>query len=127
MTLNELQRIKQWHVAHKADHPLEYHLWDLVLTVWMLGWVGWFPIIAFWRAVDCAAVPDGYLRAQPLCHLANACTPAPHPAVRLDRCAELMVATDGGWAYCRAVRTLRGRPCGWLVRSGLMSSPPRRV
>ena len=56
MTLNELQRIKQWHVAHKADHPLEYHLWDLVLTVWMLGWVGWFPIIAFgepWTAPLC--------------------------------------------------------------------------
>ena len=28
MTLEELQRIKQWHVDHKADHPLEYHLWD---------------------------------------------------------------------------------------------------
>ena len=43
MTLNELQRIKQWHVAHKVDHPLEYHLWDLVLTLWVLGWVGCFP------------------------------------------------------------------------------------
>ena len=53
MTLDELQRIKQWHVAHKADHPLEYHLWDLVLTVWMLGWVGWFPICAFGE--PCAA------------------------------------------------------------------------
>ena len=42
MTLNELQRIKQWHVAHKADHPLEYHLWDLVLTLWVL-----LSVIAF--------------------------------------------------------------------------------
>ena len=31
MTLQELQRIKQWHVAHRADHPLEYHLWDVCL------------------------------------------------------------------------------------------------
>lgn len=30
-------------------------------------------------------------------------------------------------AYWRAVRTLRGSACGWLVRNGLMSSPPRRV
>lgn len=29
--------------------------------------------------------------------------------------------------YCLAVRTLRGRACGALVRNGLMSSPPRRV
>jgi hypothetical protein len=47
MTLNELQRIKQWHVEHRTAHPLEYHLWDLVLTLWMLGWVGWFPLCAF--------------------------------------------------------------------------------
>lgn len=39
MTLEELQRIKQWHVDHKADHPLEYHLWDAVLTFWLRGWV----------------------------------------------------------------------------------------
>ena len=31
---------------------------------------------------------------------------------------------QGHW---RAVRTLDGMACGWLVRQGLMSSPPRRV
>jgi hypothetical protein len=25
MKLAELQRIGQWHVAHRADHPVEYH------------------------------------------------------------------------------------------------------
>ena len=25
MTLNELQRIKQWHVVHKADHPMSFY------------------------------------------------------------------------------------------------------
>lgn len=29
--------------------------------------------------------------------------------------------------YCRAVRTLGGGSCGWLLRQGLMSRPPRRV
>ncbi len=75
MTLDELQRIKQWHVAHKADHPLEYHLWDLVLTVWVLGWVGWFPICAFGE--PCAApvcligifVPSLYVAWRTRAHL----------------------------------------------------------
>ena len=47
MTLDELQRIKNWHVAHRAEHPLEYHLWDAMLTLWVMGWVGWLPAYAF--------------------------------------------------------------------------------
>ena len=56
MTLHELQRIKQWHVAHRSDHPFEYHLWDAMLTLWMMGWVGWLPVFAFdamWAAPLC--------------------------------------------------------------------------
>jgi hypothetical protein len=56
MTLNDLQRIKQWHVAHRSDHPVEYHLWDAMLTLWVMGWVGWLPAFAF-----------GALWAAPLC------------------------------------------------------------
>jgi len=47
MTLDELQRIKQWHVQHQRDHPVECHLWDAVLTLWLVGWVGWLPAFAF--------------------------------------------------------------------------------
>ena len=46
MTLAELQRIKQWHVAHRAARPVEYHLWDGMLTLWLMGWVGWIPAVA---------------------------------------------------------------------------------
>lgn len=46
LTLAELQRIKQWHVKHKAEHPLEYQLWDAMLTLWVMGWVGWLPVLA---------------------------------------------------------------------------------
>lgn len=56
MALDELQRIKFWLVEHRADHPVEYHLWDLVLTLWVMGWVGWFPTFAFgqgWAAPLC--------------------------------------------------------------------------
>ena len=35
ITLSELQRIKQWHVDHRDDHPLEYQLWDGLLTLWL--------------------------------------------------------------------------------------------
>ena len=59
LTLAQLQRIKQWHVAHKAEHPLEYQLWDAVLTLWVMGWVGWVPAFAF-----------GAPWAYPLCLLA---------------------------------------------------------
>jgi hypothetical protein len=47
MNLEELHRIRQWHLAHRAQHPLEYHLWDAMLTVWLMGWVGWIPALAF--------------------------------------------------------------------------------
>jgi len=47
MTLDELQRIKQWHVAHQREHPVEYHTWDAMLTLWLVGWVGWIPAFAF--------------------------------------------------------------------------------
>ena len=58
MNLNELQRIKQWHVQHRGEHPLEYHLWDGMLTLWVMGWVGWVPAWAFdqlWSTPLCAA------------------------------------------------------------------------
>lgn len=40
MTLHQLHLIKRWHQAHKADRPVEYHVYDLVLTAWILGWAG---------------------------------------------------------------------------------------
>ena len=46
LTLNEMQRIRQWHVAHREDHPLEYQLWDLLVALWLMGWLGWLPAIA---------------------------------------------------------------------------------
>jgi hypothetical protein len=53
MTLQQLQAIKLWHVAHKPERPIEYHAWDSVLTAWVLGWMGepaalllWWPSLA---------------------------------------------------------------------------------
>jgi hypothetical protein len=45
LSLSTLQRIKKWHVANRAAHPLELHLLDGVLTVWMMSWMAWMPLI----------------------------------------------------------------------------------
>lgn len=58
LPLCEIQRIKRWHVAHRADHPLEYHLWDAVLTLWVMGCLGWLPALllnAWWTTPLLAA------------------------------------------------------------------------
>ncbi len=47
MGLEQLRRIKLWHVEHRAEHPLEYHLFDAVLTLWLAGWVGLLPAFLF--------------------------------------------------------------------------------
>ncbi|MBC7444993.1 MAG: hypothetical protein H7273_05910 [Polaromonas sp.] len=43
MTLAQFQRIRHWREARQASHPLERRLWEAVLTLWMMGWVGWLP------------------------------------------------------------------------------------
>ncbi len=75
MTLAEIQRIRQWHVAHRSDHPIEYHLWDAVLTLWLLGWVGWLPAFATGDAVWAAPLflvgmhaPSAYTRWRARAH-----------------------------------------------------------
>lgn len=62
MDLAAMQRIKQWHLRHQADHPVEYHAWDLVLTLWLAGWVGWLPAFAMealWLAPVLALAVSG--------------------------------------------------------------------
>lgn len=40
MTLDEFQALKDWHARHAFDRPLEGHVWDGVMTLWLIGWVG---------------------------------------------------------------------------------------
>lgn len=66
MTLDELQCIKQWHVGHRRSHPVEYNLWDMMLMLWLVGWIGWLPALAFhalWTTPLCllaVLAPDAY-------------------------------------------------------------------
>ena len=40
MKFSQLHSLKRWHVQHRRLHPVENHVWDLVLTLWLLGMVG---------------------------------------------------------------------------------------
>ena len=40
MTLDQFQDLRQWHLRHQGDHPMEGHVWTAILTLWMVGWVG---------------------------------------------------------------------------------------
>lgn len=96
LTLSQLQRIKKWHVAHKAEHPLEYQLLDMVLMLWVMGWVGWLPALAFeapLALLPCAIamlLPQLYVRWRIQAHLAqrlrcdwlNLCASPTSPTVR---------------------------------------------
>lgn len=84
LTLQEMQRIRQWQLAHRLECPLEYQLWDAVLSLWLMGWVGWLPVLLL----------DWYA-AWPLC-LLGSCAPALYVRGRL-------------WAHQH--RRLR---CDWL-------------
>lgn len=44
LSLHTLQSVKNWHVAHQADHPLEMHLLDAVMAVWVVSWFAWLPL-----------------------------------------------------------------------------------
>ena len=79
LTFAEIKRIRQWHVAHRDDHPIEYQLWDSVLCCWLMGWIGWLPVFALdlpWFGPLCLlaiAAPRLYVawrvRAHRLCRL----------------------------------------------------------
>lgn len=75
MTLHQMKRIHQWHQSHRDEHPLEYLLWDSVLTLWLMGWIGWLPAFALddavWAAPLCVTgmfLPHTYTRWRARAH-----------------------------------------------------------
>ncbi|MEK8032617.1 hypothetical protein AACH06_17490 [Ideonella sp. DXS29W] len=67
MTFNQLSAMKAWMVDHRHGQPVEYHAWDAVLTLWLMGWMGAPAFIVLdnlWAEVACVAlffVPRAYL------------------------------------------------------------------
>jgi hypothetical protein len=68
MQLRELEAIRHNMLRLKHSHPVEYHLWDAILTVWLMAWVGNLGIIVLelWElatlAVPATLLPSCYLR-----------------------------------------------------------------
>ena len=73
-SLARLQRIKKWHITHREDHPLEYQIWDTMLTIWVTGWIAWLPAFALdalWAFPFCIAAvltPRIYVRLRRYAH-----------------------------------------------------------
>jgi hypothetical protein len=65
--LAEFEAMKTWHQRHWRDQPVEKHVWDIVLTHWLAGWVGIPPaflIHARWVELGCVALlflPGAYV------------------------------------------------------------------
>jgi hypothetical protein len=49
MTLNQLVVLKQWHLAHRQERPVEFHAWEAVLTLWLFGWLAAPAALLLWR------------------------------------------------------------------------------
>jgi len=49
MNVRQMSSLKRWQVAHRDRSPVEYHAWDAVLTLWLMGWVGVPPALLLHR------------------------------------------------------------------------------
>jgi len=57
MSLNQFHAIKDWYAGH--PRPMEQGAWDLVVCLWMMGWVGLPASLLLhlaWGVVACLAV-----------------------------------------------------------------------
>jgi hypothetical protein len=74
MKLAQFESLKAWHQRHWREQPLEKHAWDLVLTLWLAGWVGFpsaFVVHAGWAEIACFALfflPGGYVALRKRLH-----------------------------------------------------------
>jgi hypothetical protein len=77
MTLGQFEQLKAWHQRHRREQPLEKHAWEMVVTFWLAGWVG-FPsaylIHAGWAEATCVALlflPGSYVALRRWLHRAG--------------------------------------------------------
>jgi hypothetical protein len=76
MRLQEFHALKVWHGQH-GRHPVEKIVWDAVLTVWLIGWVGSptaFMLHLGWAEAGCLSVlflPGLYVTLRRALHRAH--------------------------------------------------------
>lgn len=74
MTLQQMSTLKRWHVTHRERAPVEYHAWDVMLTLWLIGWMGVPPALVLqwlWALPLCVALylaPPLYVRLRRALH-----------------------------------------------------------
>ena len=74
MTLAQFRQLKLWHQRHWREHPLEKSLWEAVVTMWLVGWVGAPTALithAGWALALCAGfffLPGTYVSLRRLLH-----------------------------------------------------------
>lgn len=59
MTLQQFQDLRVWHLRQGHRHPIERSLWETVVTVWLLGWIGTptaFLLHLGWAEAACLGV-----------------------------------------------------------------------
>ena len=75
MTLTQFQDLRHWHL--RRDRPVETQLWDGVLTLWVIAWVGGPAALILQRpliAVVCLAMlflPQSYVALRRSLHRAK--------------------------------------------------------
>ncbi|MGZ5216971.1 MAG: hypothetical protein ACXWIG_10665 [Caldimonas sp.] len=78
MSLDQFHELKLWHQRHRREQPFEKHVWDMVLTFWLAGWVGApaaFLIHAGWALAICTVLvflPGAYVWLRRRLHRAGA-------------------------------------------------------
>lgn len=59
MTLTQLHQVRVWHRLHWRTRPVEQQVWDMVVTLWVMGWVG-IPVAwvigLSWAELACLAL-----------------------------------------------------------------------
>ena len=74
MKLVQFENLKAWHQRHWREQPLEKHVWDIVLTLWLAGWVGIpsaFLVHAGWAEAVCFSLlflPSAYVALRRYLH-----------------------------------------------------------
>ena len=77
MNLEQFHDLKLWHQRHRREQPLEKHVWDMVLTFWLAGWVGGpaaLMIHVGWALILCGALvflPSAYVALRRALHRAG--------------------------------------------------------
>ena len=74
LTLQQMKKLKDWHALQQGKHAMEYEVWNAVLTVWLMGWIGCLPALTFdaaWALPLCllgVLAPQFYVHARVRAH-----------------------------------------------------------